>query len=306
MLLLRNDPIWSDLESDVLKIDILIEEVNQKSVTGFIEFDFSDFSAAILFDEGETLQYVKIKNEEAYPVSKLEILGYLEEMKANVGLYRLKKETVLATCRIINSEPVFENLSTKYLDARKLLLTLEADKFSGVVTVRTERGECSVVLERGVPMCCLSKKMNGTFDYIECLKEFLEILKEEDALVSVYKENKKRTEIRARLKEVAIEVLGENVEKIEKMLEDSGKSREELLKTAEEIEKLTYMFLDKEKTNILSQRFREAIEEGFPGELDSTTSKEKEKLPIKMEGEILSEDKIPWFLKISCSSYYKQ
>lgn len=302
--LLRNDPIWFNLGSDVLKIDALIEEVSQKSVTGFIEFIFPEFSATILLDDGEILQCVKIKDEKTYPVNKSEILEYLKKMKATVGLYRLKKETVLATYRIMNSEPMFENMSTQYVDVKKLLLTLETDKFSGIITVRAERRECSVVLEKGIPVCCLSNKMNGSVDYVACLKEFLEILKEKNMVVSAYKENE-NTSVGARLRKIAREVLGEDVEKIEKMLKESGKSREKLLKAAEEIKKFTYLFLDKKKADMLSQRLKETIEEGFSEEWDSTTSNGKEKSPTEMD-DGMSEDETLWFLRIACSSYYKQ
>ncbi len=260
MLLLRDDPVWVDVNSDVIRIAPLLEEVNQKSVTGFIEFDFSSFSAIIFLNEGKIAQCAEIKNEKACPVKKSDILGYLEKKSATVGLYKMKKEVVMLTCRIIDSEPVFENMSTQYVDARKLLLSLDASKFDGVATVRAEQGECFVVLEKGSPVYCVCKKIDEIVDSAECLERFLEISKEEDMLVSVYKEREK-PEVIVRLKEAAREVLGERVERIEEMLEISGKSRAELLKTIEEIERFTYLFLDKKKAKKLSQTLEETIEE---------------------------------------------
>lgn len=261
MLLLKDNPIWSDLSSDVLKIDGLLEETSQRSVTGFLEFDFSEFSAVIFLSEGKILQCARIKDEKVYPVNKPKILEYLKEREAKVGIYKMKKEIVLLECRIMRSEPVFENMSSQYVDAKKLLLTLETEKFSGVVTIRAEQGECFVVLEKGSPAYCLCSNPDRIVDDPECLGKFLEISKE-NMQITVYRESQK--DVVTTLKEVTSSILGERVEKIEEMLETSGKSKEELLKTAEDIERFTYLFVDKKKAKVLSQNLKEKIEEVIP------------------------------------------
>lgn len=260
MLLLRDDPVWVDVNSDVIKFDPLLEEVNRRSVTGFIEFTFPNFSAVILLNEGKIAQCAEIKNGKAYPVKRPDILVCLEKMNANVGLYTMKREIVTLTCRTIDGDPVFENMSTQYVDARKLLLSLEADKFSGVFTVRAQQGECFVMLEKGTPIYCVCKQVDDVVDSVECLERFLEISKDEDMLVSVYRE-KEETDVIARLKETTEEALGEHIERIEEMLETSGRSRAELLKTVEEIGNFTYLFLDKKKAKTLSQNLKEVVEE---------------------------------------------
>lgn len=259
MLLLKNDPLWSDLKSDVLKIDGLLEEANQKALTGFIEFEFPDFCTAILLDSGKILHCIEIKNETASLISKSEILQYLKEMKADVGLYRLKREILLLTSRIITSDPVYENMSTQYVDARKLLLTLETEKFSGIVDIQAEHGECYVVLEIGFPAYCVCRRENTVVDHAKCLEEFL-TLPEKTMVVNVYRTSEKAGVI-TMLKEAAREILGEHVTRVEEMLDASGKSKEELLKTVEEVERFTYLFLDKKKAKTLSQRLEEIVEE---------------------------------------------
>ena len=258
-MLIKDDPLWSGLESDVLKVDELLEEIQSRSVTGFIEFAFSDFSSVILLDKGEILQCVKIKKEKKITATRTEILKDLAKMKARIGVYRLKKEIFLIMCGMINNEPVFENMSSKFVDIKQLLLTLEKDTFSGIVTVDSEKGTCFVRLEKGFPVNCICRKINEkTVESLDCLDTFLDA-RQEDYRVSVYREREKPPIITA-LKGLTKEILGDN-EKIEKMLEESGTSKEELLKTVEDIEKITYLFLDKKKAGILSEKLKETIEE---------------------------------------------
>lgn len=260
-MLIKDDPLWCDIKSDVLKIDELLEEIRSKSVTGFVEFDFLDFSSVIFLDQGEILQCIKVKNEKEFPVTKPEILKDLKRMVADVGVYRLKKEVLHIMCGVINDEIVFDNMSSKFVDIKQLLLTLERDTFSGIVAVKSEKGECFVKLEKGFPVNCICQKTNEKIvESLDCLDDFLDFSQE--FLVSVYREREKPHVI-TMLKKVTRDILGDN-EKIEKMLEDSGTSKEELLKTVEEIEKVTYLFLDKKKAGILSQRLKETIEEVIP------------------------------------------
>lgn len=256
MLLLRNDSIWTDLKSDVLKIDELLKETSHKSVTGFIEFTFSDFCDIILLDKGEILQCVKLKKERTIPINESEIFRDLEKKKASVGFYRLRKEALLMIHKMINGKPLFENMNSKYVDIRQLLLTLEKDAFTGIVTIQSEKRKCFIWLEKGYPLNCECNR-KSEINSAQCLDN---LLNTRDLLVSVYREEK-ATDIILILKEVTRGILGEPVEKIEKILEDSGTSKEELLKTAEEIEKLTYLFLDKKKAKTLSKKLKGTIEE---------------------------------------------
>ncbi len=258
MILLKTDPILSDLKSTTLKIDKLLEKAKEDSVTGFIQFDFPSFSAAILLVNGEILQCIKIKHEKPYPVSKTEIFRDLEEMEAYVGFYRLKRDMLLITYRMADSVPLFENMRSRNVDVKQLLLTLEADNLSGVVVLKSQNGECYLVLEEGSPSYCICRRDNETIDNAECLGQFLDA-PEKDVLISIYRE--KGIDILARLKQVVIDVMGESVEKIDRMLEESGRSREELLKTVKEIEKYTYLFFDKKRAKILSEKLEKTIEE---------------------------------------------
>jgi hypothetical protein len=257
MLLLKNDPIWTDLKSDVLIFDELLQDAHHKSVTGFIEFDFTDFHDIILLDKGEILQCVKIKKERMFPINESEILKDLKEIEAIVGFYKLKKEVLVMTYKMIHGKPIFENMSSKYVDIKQLLLTLEADTFTGIIVIQSNRGNCYIWMEKGYPLNCACNHKDEVKNSARCLEN---LLNTKNIEVSVYKEEK-ITDIIITLKEVARDILGEPVEKIEKMLEDSGTSEQELLKTVEEIEKVTYLFLDKKKANTLSEKLRKTIEE---------------------------------------------
>ena len=255
MLLLKDDPLWSDLISTVLKIDELLAKANQESITGFIEFDFSTFSAVILLDEGEILQCITIKNGKLSLISKNDILTHLKDKKARVGFYRMKKDIIHVIHKMVTSDVLFENMDSRYIDIKQLLLTLEKDTFTGVVMLHSLEGECYLSLENGSPHYCVCKKLDTIYDSAQCVELFLDT--STPMRVSAYQVKCDTSP----LKDVVYNVMGEKVERIEKMLDESGTSEEELLKTVDEIEKITYLFFDKKKAKVLSQKLKETVKE---------------------------------------------
>lgn len=255
MLLLKDDPLWTDLKSTILKVDELLAKAHQESITGFIEFDFSEFSAAILLDEGEILQCITVKNGKLSPVKEKDIFTLLKGTEARVGFYRLKKDIIHIIHQMVTSDVLFENMDSQYMDIKQLLLTLEGENFTGVIVLHSPEGECYLSLVNGSPGYCICKKSDRIIDSAQCVEQLLDT--SATMLVSAYKV---KSDI-SLLKDVVQKVMGENVERIEKMLDESGTSREELLKTVDEIEKITYLFFDKKKAKVLSQKLKKTIEE---------------------------------------------
>lgn len=255
MFLLKDDPLWSDLKSTILKVDELLVKAHQESITGFIEFDFSTFSAVILLDEGEILQCITLKNGKSSLISKNDILTYLKDMEARVGFYRMKKDIIHIIHKMVTSDVVFEDMDSQYMDIKQLLRTLEGDTFTGVVMLHSPEGECYISLENGAPAYCVCKKVDTITDNVQCLELFLDT--STPMRVSAYKVKRDIS----LLKTVVQNVMGEKVERIEKMIDESGTSEEDLLKTVDEIEKITYLFFDKKKAKVLSQKLKETIKE---------------------------------------------
>lgn len=258
MLLLKTNPLWQGLKSDVLKVDQLLEEAHEKSVTGFIEFDFSDVQCVALLEDGNILQCVQLNSQSNTfcVVSRKDITERTKTEKAVVGLYTLKKDMLRMVCWLATSDVIFENLDSSYTNIKQLLLKLAKEKFTGIVTMESQAGECYLMLKGGAPGYCVCVKGDTATDNAHCLNTFLNA--DPQFSINVYK---KKKDITPQLKEIVREVMGKKMPKIETMLDESGKTKQELLKTVKEIEKVTYLFFDKKKTENLTQKLKTAVEE---------------------------------------------
>jgi hypothetical protein len=260
MLLLKTNPVWHGLKSDVLKIDQLLEEAHDKSITGFIEFNFSGTQDIALLENGNILQCIRITPElnNICVISRKDIIKHVETEEAVVGIYNLKKDMLRIVHWMAAGDILFENLDSSYTNIKQLLLKLTKENFTGVVTMVSKAGECYLMLEKGAPGYCVCVRGDAAMDSAQCLDGFLNA--KSDFFITVYKK-RPITDITPQLKKVVFEVMGENIPKIEAMLDESGKTKQELLKTVKEIEKVTYLFFDKKKTEVLSRKLTKTIEE---------------------------------------------
>ncbi|MGD2250811.1 MAG: hypothetical protein PVF58_20630 [Candidatus Methanofastidiosia archaeon] len=260
MLLLKSNPVWHGLRSDILKVNQLLEEAHSKSITGFIEFSFSDSQDVALLEKGNILQCIQITpaSSKICVISRKDIIHHVETEKAVVGLYNLKEDMLRIIHWIATGDILFENLDSSYTNIKQLLLKLAKENFTGVVNMVSEAGDCYLMLENGSPGYCVCVKGDTAIDSAQCLDGFLNT--KPDFSITVYRK-RPIADITPRLKEIVREVMGENIPKIEAMLDESGKTKQDLLKTVKEIEKMTFLFFDKKKTEILSRKLKETIEE---------------------------------------------
>jgi hypothetical protein len=259
MLLVRNNPIISNTTADLIKIERLLKEVSEAATTGFMELQFNDFSGLILFADGTPLQSIKLKREKSFIVDISEIFQECRKTPVTIGLFTMDKKLVDITLNICRGEPIFENVDSKYVDIRKLLRSLETDNFTGIAVLSTGEEACYITFETGIPLTCICNKGNAIIESTECLENLLKNFKD-NLSISAYKRAQKPNIINT-LKLLSREVLGEHMGKIEEMLENSGDTKEELLQTIEEIEKVTYLFLDKKKAKTLCKKMKNTVEE---------------------------------------------
>jgi hypothetical protein len=258
MLLLKNDPVWNDMKSSILYMDSFLHRLYEEKTTGFLELEFPDELVIMLLDYGEIILCARSSGTSTHPVAQAEILHQLKAQQAVIGCYRLKKEVVHINYHICTGELLLKDTASGDTDIRKLLVQLEDDALTGVVTIASGEGVCYILLEKGFPEYCVCHRKNELINSAECVDWFLN-LPSKKLLFRVYRGLK--PDLMVRLKEVVTDVMGEPVEKIVGMLEESGPYKQELLKAISEVEKITYLFFDKKKAKILSQRLREVIEE---------------------------------------------
>ncbi|MCD6128076.1 MAG: hypothetical protein J7J21_06900 [Methanomicrobia archaeon] len=151
MLLLRNDPLIENIKSDYIKIEKLMLEMKEKKLTGFFEVNLGKFSDILIYNSGKVVKVLQI-NSNFRTINKDKVVLDLVKSEAVFSAYRMKESYLKALLFSIENVPLYKNLSSDFVDIRKLLKKLEKDKFSGVIYVRwNKRSEGIILMDSGSP-----------------------------------------------------------------------------------------------------------------------------------------------------------
>jgi len=151
MLLLRNDPLVENIKSDYIRIEKLMLEMKEKKLTGFFEVNLGKFRDILIYNSGKVVKVLQI-NSNFRAINKDKVVLDLVKSEAVFSVYRMKESYLKALLFSIENVPLYKNLSSDFVDIRKLLKKLEKDKFSGVIYVRwNKRSEGIILMDSGSP-----------------------------------------------------------------------------------------------------------------------------------------------------------
>jgi hypothetical protein len=193
MLLLKNKPLVQNLKSHYIKIEELILEMKEKKLTGFIEVKLKNAKDVLLYNSGKVVKVLKI-NSGVSVIDKDNVVFDLVRTGAMFSAYDMKEYIVTMILFSIENEPLYENLTTEFIDVKKLLKKLQKDEFSGVVQIYWDK-ECegAILTESGLPSASVYKEGDVIEEGAEALENMVRRSEKRIAIVNVFT-NEKRSE----------------------------------------------------------------------------------------------------------------
>ena len=134
----REEPAVSDLNSYYLKIDKLLEHFQGDLGTGGVYFKSPTSEAVVFFDEDNLINgYYKGKKEEFKGDRALsKIIESAAKNNYFVTVYYILPERVYYWANISNAEPLHSDLSSEFTDLESLIKKLENEKITGYIDVK--------------------------------------------------------------------------------------------------------------------------------------------------------------------------
>ena len=152
MLLLRNKPLIQNLKSSYVKIEELILEMKKKKLTGFIDVKLKDTRDILLYNSGKVVKVLRI-NSDIRITDKDSVVFDLVKAGAVFSAYKMKENFVKMILFSIENEPLYKNLTTGFIDIKKLMKKLQKDEFSGVISIYwDEEREGAILMKSGLPL----------------------------------------------------------------------------------------------------------------------------------------------------------
>ncbi len=134
----REKPAVSDLNSYYLKIDKLIEHYQGALGTGGVYFKSPISEGVVFFDEANLLNgYYKDKKVELKGGAALKKINETaSKNNYSVTVYYILPERVYYWANLSNAEPLYRDLSSEFTDLEGLIKKMESEKVTGYIDVK--------------------------------------------------------------------------------------------------------------------------------------------------------------------------
>jgi hypothetical protein len=191
MLLLRNKPLVQNLKSNYVRIEELILEMKEKKLTGFIEVKLKNSKDILLYNSGKVVKVLRI-DPDVRITDKNSVVFDLVRVGAVFSVYEMKENFVKMILFSIENELLYKNLTTEFIDIRKLMKKLQKDEFSGGIHVCHGDCEGGILMESGLPSESVYMEKDVIEEGAEALENIVRESERKITNVDVFTDKKKR------------------------------------------------------------------------------------------------------------------
>ena len=212
MILPRGNPLIEKKSLPFPDINVMITNLENQGFTGFIKLDLLKGNGIIFCIHGAVTRAIEMEesNNKVQPVPR--ILNRLKKKEVNVSTYVFSSRIVGVLSLIFSFQPLYLDYEVKQKELKKVMTTLEADKYTGIIEVVTRDGTTYLLIDRGD---LVTDSFASEYGQIVCgteaVSKFLNFVSEDGAVINIYAE--KQDEIDTKLKHIQ-----EEMEKIKQLI----------------------------------------------------------------------------------------
>ncbi|MFQ5892004.1 MAG: hypothetical protein ACE5HW_04340 [Candidatus Methanofastidiosia archaeon] len=193
MQLPRENKIYENLSLKIVNFKKLLEELRERKTTGYLEISFRENSDLLFLNHGEVLRAAKFSDGRKTLLSKKVMIENFRAVNGVLNVYEISQELFNILLAVLESKPLYQNLSGKFVNLKNLLVELEEKKHSGVVEISSKKEKGYLLLEDGVPIDGFH--YNNKLTTGESALDLIFSITNEKTIINVY-ETKKKTEVR--------------------------------------------------------------------------------------------------------------
>lgn len=212
MILPRGNPLIEKKSLPFPDINVMVTNLQQQSFTGYVKLELPKGDGVIFCTHGAINRSIEMEesNNKVQPMARL--LNKIKKKEVNISTYVLSTRIVGVLSLIFSFQPLYLDYEVKQKELKKVMTTLETDKYTGIIEVVTRDGTSYMLIDRGE---LVTDSFASEYGQIICGNEavsrFLNFVSEDGAVINIYAE--KQEEIDEKLK-----TIHEDLEKIKQLI----------------------------------------------------------------------------------------
>jgi len=156
MMFPKDRTLYPNLNTSFTSFEALLGDLKNRRLTGYVEVTFTDYTGTLLFSEGEV---VNACQQEAGarltgPNAARLITERAAEKDGTINVYSAFPDVVLLLHRLMDSRPLYKDLTSAFTSLDRLIAKLRSDGLTGYVEVHLgeENGLGVIYLHTGEPI----------------------------------------------------------------------------------------------------------------------------------------------------------
>ncbi len=147
MFLPKGRPVYSGLKTTMVRIDRFLEDLKEEEFTGYMRIDFDDMLGVLFFERGHMVGATLEGEQQAgSDAASIILKRCMAGDRGVINVNALDPEMVSVLSSVSSAHPRVRDFPFDVIDVGKLLERLSREGFSGILEVKEEEKEASLLL----------------------------------------------------------------------------------------------------------------------------------------------------------------
>jgi len=156
MMFPKDRTIYANLNTSFTSFEALIGDLQERKLTGYVEVAVPGYTGTLLLSEGEIVNAQEITGETrvAGPAAARGVLERAAQKDGTINVYSAFPDVVLLLNRLMDSRPLYRDLTSAFTSLDRLIAKLRTDGLTGYVEVHVgdNAGTGIIYLAGGEPV----------------------------------------------------------------------------------------------------------------------------------------------------------
>lgn len=142
MMFPKDRTLYANLNTSFTSFDALIADLKERKLTGYVEVTASGYTGTLLLSEGEVVNAQEVAGDKRVvgPAASRGVLERAAQKDGVINVYSAFPDVVLLLHRLMDSRPLYRDLTSAFTSLDRLIAKLRSDGLTGYVEVHVAEG----------------------------------------------------------------------------------------------------------------------------------------------------------------------
>lgn len=156
MMFPKDRTLYANLNTSFTSFEALVGDLQERKLTGYVEVTATGYTGTLLFSEGEMVNAQEIAGDRRVvgPAAARSVAERASQKDGVINVYSAFPDVVLLLNRLMDSRPLYRDLTSAFTSLDRLISKLRSDGLTGYVEVHIEgdAGAGVIYLAGGEPV----------------------------------------------------------------------------------------------------------------------------------------------------------